>query len=227
MTRWRQGGPAPLSRQARPGPRGGLGAYAAPPSEIVTRGGIIKLELTRPLSPRPCATFTASPRARPRSATGFARGVAAPAICHCFQAFSPTRWRRSSVSAPRANASWSWRAGACQGRLNMAASQSRTSATSRARTGVDGLDRSIVASCPATSFCEYEDTKPRKTPIWFALADDRPLFAFAGLWTPWRGARGPKSAPVVGQHELFGFLTTEANAIGNRQIHPKAIQVPS
>jgi hypothetical protein len=30
---------------------------------------------------RPCATFTASPRARPRSATGFARGMTAPAIC--------------------------------------------------------------------------------------------------------------------------------------------------
>jgi hypothetical protein len=48
---------------------------------------------------------------------------------------------------------------------------------------------------PATSFCEYADTKPRKTPNWFALSDDRPLFAFAGLWTPWRGVRGPKSAP--------------------------------
>src|SRR5271165_5821651 len=47
---------------------------------------------------------------------------------------------------------------------------------------------------PATSFCEYEDTKPRKTPTWFALAEDRPLFAFAGLWTHWRGVRGPKSA---------------------------------
>ena len=66
---------------------------------------------------------------------------------------------------------------------------------------------------PATSFCEYADTKPRKTPIWFALSEDRPLFAFAGLWTPWHGVRGPKSAPVEGRHELFGFLTTEANAI--------------
>ena len=88
------------------------------------------------------------------------------------------------------------------GRRNMAASQSPISATSRARIGADGSDRSIVASCPATSFCEYEDTKPRKTPIWFALAEDRPLFAFAGLWMPWRGAGDPKSAPVVGQHEL-------------------------
>ena len=77
---------------------------------------------------------------------------------------------------------------------------------------------------PATSFCEYADTKPRKTPIWFALSDNRPLFAFAGLWTPWRGVRGPKSAPVEGEHELFGFLTTEANAIV-APIHPKAMPV--
>jgi putative SOS response-associated peptidase YedK len=77
---------------------------------------------------------------------------------------------------------------------------------------------------PATSFCEYADTKPRKTPIWFALAEDRPLFAFAGLWVSWRGVRGPKSAPVDGHHELFGFLTTEANAVVG-PIHPKAMPV--
>ena len=77
---------------------------------------------------------------------------------------------------------------------------------------------------PATSFCEYLDTKPRKTPIWFALGEDRPLFAFAGLWTRWRGVRGPKSAPVEGEHELFGFLTTEANAIV-APVHPKAMPV--
>ena len=77
---------------------------------------------------------------------------------------------------------------------------------------------------PATSFCEYLDTKPRKTPIWFALSEERPLFAFAGLWTPWRGVRGPKSAPVEGDHELFGFLTTEANAIV-APVHPKAMPV--
>ena len=77
---------------------------------------------------------------------------------------------------------------------------------------------------PATSFCEYADAKPRKTPKWFALSQDRPLFAFAGLWTPWRGVRGPKSAPVDGQHELFGFLTTEPNAVV-APIHPKAVPV--
>jgi putative SOS response-associated peptidase YedK len=77
---------------------------------------------------------------------------------------------------------------------------------------------------PATSFCEYAPTTPRKTPTWFALSEDRPLFAFAGLWTRWRGTRGPKSAPVEGEQELFGFLTTEANAIV-APIHPKAMPV--
>ena len=77
---------------------------------------------------------------------------------------------------------------------------------------------------PATSFCEYADTKPRKTPIWFALGEDRPLFAFAGLWTRWRGVRGPKSAPIEGEHELFGLLTTKANA-AVAPIHPQAMPV--
>jgi putative SOS response-associated peptidase YedK len=49
-------------------------------------------------------------------------------------------------------------------------------------------------------------------------------FAFAGLWASWRGVRGPKSAPVDGRHEFFGFLTTEANAIV-APIHPKAMPV--
>jgi putative SOS response-associated peptidase YedK len=62
---------------------------------------------------------------------------------------------------------------------------------------------------PATSFCEYAPTTPRKTPTWFAVTENRPLFAFAGLWARWRGVRGPNSAPVEGEYELFGFLTTE------------------
>jgi putative SOS response-associated peptidase YedK len=77
---------------------------------------------------------------------------------------------------------------------------------------------------PFTSFCEYADTKPRKTPTWFALSDERPLAVFAGIWTIWHGARGTKKNPVEGQHELFGFLTTDPNAeVG--AIHPKAMPV--
>lgn len=77
---------------------------------------------------------------------------------------------------------------------------------------------------PATSFCEWEDTKPRKTPTWFGLSDEGPLFAFAGIWTTWTGTRGTKAEPVTGEHRLYGFLTTDANAIV-KPIHPKAMPV--
>jgi putative SOS response-associated peptidase YedK len=88
----------------------------------------------------------------------------------------------------------------------------------------DWLGRGNRCLVPATSFREYADTKPRKTPIWFALNEDRPLSAFAGLSRPWQGVRGPKNVPVSGRHELFGFLTTDANAIV-APIHPKAMPV--
>jgi putative SOS response-associated peptidase YedK len=76
--------------------------------------------------------------------------------------------------------------------------------------------------CPGNIVLRVRGHEARKTPKWFALSADRPLFAFAGLWTPWRGVRGPKSAPVEGEHELFAFLTTEANAIV-APVHPKAM----
>jgi putative SOS response-associated peptidase YedK len=41
---------------------------------------------------------------------------------------------------------------------------------------------------PATSFCEWTDTTPN-VPHWFALGEERPLFAFAGIWRPWTGER--------------------------------------
>jgi putative SOS response-associated peptidase YedK len=69
---------------------------------------------------------------------------------------------------------------------------------------------------PATSFCEPTDRPGpdgRKIWTWFALEEDRPLFAFAGLWASWRGLRGTKKAPDDGEHQLFGFLTTMPNNI--------------
>ena len=77
---------------------------------------------------------------------------------------------------------------------------------------------------PFTSFCEYSDTKPKKTPTWFAFDESRPLSVFAGVWTAWRGTRGTKASPVDGEHQLFGFLTTEANDVVGA-IHPKAMPV--
>ena len=78
---------------------------------------------------------------------------------------------------------------------------------------------------PVSAFSEYADTKPKKTTVWFALDDDRPLFAFAGIWRPWTGVRGPKrDEPVEEEHRLYSFLTTEANGVVG-PVHPKAMPV--
>ena len=59
--------------------------------------------------------------------------------------------------------------------------------------------------------------------LWFALDEDRPLFAFAGIWRPWTGVRGPKrDEPVEEEHRLYAFLTTEANGVVG-PVHPKAM----
>jgi putative SOS response-associated peptidase YedK len=60
--------------------------------------------------------------------------------------------------------------------------------------------------------------------VWFALDDDRPLTAFAGIWTDFKGDRGTKSKPVPGPHLVYGFLTISPNAIVE-PIHPKAMPV--
>jgi putative SOS response-associated peptidase YedK len=76
---------------------------------------------------------------------------------------------------------------------------------------------------PFTSFSEYE-TGPdgKKIPVWFALGEDRPLAAFAGIWTNWTSVRKVKEGEVTCDH--FAFLTTEANA-EVAPIHPKAMPV--
>jgi putative SOS response-associated peptidase YedK len=76
---------------------------------------------------------------------------------------------------------------------------------------------------PATSFCEWTDTRPKIT-HWFALNETRPLFAFAGIWRPWTGVRGPKSAPIEGEHFVFSILTCASSALV-RPIHAKAMPV--
>ncbi|MCA3645986.1 MAG: SOS response-associated peptidase family protein [Methylobacterium sp.] len=77
---------------------------------------------------------------------------------------------------------------------------------------------------PFSAFSEWEDTKPRKTERWFALWDEEPMAAFAGIWRPWTGMRGTKKDPIDGEHLLFSFLTSEPNDVV-RPIHPKAMPV--
>lgn len=81
---------------------------------------------------------------------------------------------------------------------------------------------------PATSFCEPTDepnpATKKKDWVWFALSPERPVFFFAGIWGKWTGARGTKANTETGEHELFGFLTTEPNG-DVRPIHSKAMPV--
>lgn len=75
---------------------------------------------------------------------------------------------------------------------------------------------------PATSFCEWTGPRGSMRKVWFALNEDKPLFVFAGIWTRWHGTRKKKEGE--GDFELFGFLTTEANAVV-KPIHAKAMPV--
>jgi putative SOS response-associated peptidase YedK len=52
----------------------------------------------------------------------------------------------------------------------------------------------------------------------------RRYFPFAGMWTEFRGDRGTKSKPIPGPHLVYGFLTTQPNAVVE-PIHPKAMPV--
>jgi hypothetical protein len=70
---------------------------------------------------------------------------------------------------------------------------------------------------PGQQLAEYapepNPENKKKDVVWFALNDDRPLFAFAGIWTTFNGDRGTKSKPVPGPHQVYGFLTTAPNAV--------------
>ena len=57
--------------------------------------------------------------------------------------------------------------------------------------------------------------------VWFALNEYRPLFAFAGIWTEFKGDRVTKSKPIPGPHLVYGLLTTAPNAVVE-PIDPKA-----
>ena len=76
---------------------------------------------------------------------------------------------------------------------------------------------------PFTSFSENDKVPDGKAvPVWFALAEDRPLAFFARVWTTWTSTRKVAEGEVTA--DLFGLLTTDANAeVG--AVHPKAMPV--
>jgi putative SOS response-associated peptidase YedK len=108
------------------------------------------------------------------------------------------------------------------GSLGCLSGAGRNTSSPHWRGGLKPESRCLV---PANSFAEYapEPTRPpaRRT---FALNEDRLLFAFAGIWTEFKGDRGTKSKPLPGPHLVYGFLTTAPNAV-IEPIHPKAMPV--
>jgi putative SOS response-associated peptidase YedK len=75
---------------------------------------------------------------------------------------------------------------------------------------------------PFTSFSEPDQVGGTLKPFWFALSQDRPLAFFAGVHTPWSCVRKIKTGWE--DCELYGFLTTDANAeVG--AYHSKAMPV--
>jgi len=78
---------------------------------------------------------------------------------------------------------------------------------------------------PVTSFAEPDNNNgPISIWTWFARDDSRPLMFFAGIWREWEGDRGTRSAPDVGTHLVFSFLTTDASP-DVKAIHPDATPV--
>jgi putative SOS response-associated peptidase YedK len=73
---------------------------------------------------------------------------------------------------------------------------------------------------PFTSFSEFNRVEGGD--VWFALAEDRPLAFFAGIWTTWTSVRKVKEGETT--NDLFAFLTTEPNEVV-APIHPKAMPV--
>ena len=63
---------------------------------------------------------------------------------------------------------------------------------------------------PASSYCEPDSGRPASW-HWFAMKgpEERPLFAFPGVWQRWKGPLKKDGAPV--EIDLYAFLTTAPN----------------
>ena len=74
---------------------------------------------------------------------------------------------------------------------------------------------------PATAFCEPDEGRPARW-HWFALngQEERPLFAFAGIYRQWKGPI-KKDGPNV-DIEVFSFMTTLPNTLTQTINHERS-----
>ena len=117
----------------------------------------------------------------------------------------------------------------CRRHRARAGRRSPTSATRRHRTGACGStsQRTGAWSRPTALLRVRTGAEPRDEEgrgLVRAVGRPRPLFAFTRIWTEFKGDRGTKSKPIPGPHQVYGFLTTTANAVV-APIHPKAMPV--
>ncbi len=84
--------------------------------------------------------------------------------------------------------------------------------------------KSIVITLLLSAPPAFADASRLTAADWFALNDDPPLFAFASIWTEFRGDRGTKSMPIPDPHLVYDFLTTAPNAVVE-PIHSRAMPV--
>ncbi len=82
---------------------------------------------------------------------------------------------------------------------------------------------------PASSYCEPDSNKPAGL-HWFALRDgqndhqsndqnDRPVFAFPGIWKRYKGPMKKDGDPVVA--DVYAFMTTSPNALTDSINHER------
>ena len=126
---------------------------------------------------------------------------------------------------PTASATLLWRVGACPGPPQFGGApitNIRNVGSPHWRGWLGKHNRCIV---PATSFCEYADTKPRKTQeIRYTLGDDPAQFAFRWYFNPVAPAcAGRRARQFDGQHELFGYITTNKECRSHSGKEPKAM----
>ena len=93
----------------------------------------------------------------------------------------------------------------------------------RAATGAAGSSRSSAASSRRRASASTTSAMPsgRRGSRSARTGRSSPSPACGG---PWTGTRGTKAAPVEGEHRLYAFLTTDANAVV-APVHPKAMPV--
>jgi putative SOS response-associated peptidase YedK len=82
----------------------------------------------------------------------------------------------------------------------------------RLRAAVRDLPRHRRCLVPASSYCEPKGEKPA-TWHWFSINGDegRPVFAFPGVWTRYKGPLKKNGDSV--EQEVFAFMTTEPNEL--------------